>query len=301
MVPPHTPALVVPTHSVVEPRQDDESPAIPLVKYSALGRGRNSSVRGELYLYLLDYDRVTIESLDSVQPLDFSNPGVDPSNPIPTSDDDERQLRWIPRLGQANAASDLQELQLGDFDLERFLSSDLVPVAEGHLSLAGSLLMDRGTLFVDGVQRVASGDPLRYQFARLNDYQTVWEQAQYESVRWEAPFSDEQLIITLSSGDQGRERTLRLQPQDGLLDLKIANLELESLLGISNATPTALSTNADIDFATMYLYSRSLSPPAQAEPSASAGRELPVPIPSEPGGATRRCMGSQFNMMNLGN
>ncbi len=247
---PHLPAIVVRsdqvrTESFIEPDLEfagNDS--------STFGRARHS-------IYSFDDELLTLDGLSSdclqyaMSPLPKTANGANPPMPTPHNRHD---LMWVPPMAHASNA---QRPDCGAIDGARLLNDDLSPrdgvydEGEKKADLVGTVHIDRGHFYVDGVVSEGAA-PLNYGFrdagAAANDYE--WRQAIYARLLWDVECDDD-LELVLRHGESERRRSVQLASQGQRFDIVIANLELESLLGVGSiAPPTA---NADVDFAASYL------------------------------------------------
>lgn len=260
-VPPHVPALIVPTDTIIHSR--NKAPTMTFKTIGGPFAGRNYS------LFPFASERMKITGLDD-KGLKFTKSAVDVRNSnthLPADSDALRGLQWIPDISMANLKAGRDA---GPFNHDKFLNPDHTPATtRGSSRLAATLLVDSGDLYVDDVRR-EKGKPAMFEFKVPGERDAEWYQAVYSRLLWDGSFSGKRLTLNFQKGDQAQKAgLLELKPTAGWCEMYVANLELEALLGIGKPE-MKIDMNADIDGSIFYKFCKNVPTPEQGWPVAHA-------------------------------
>lgn len=255
-IPPHVPVIIVPTDSIIQ--SWNTAPAMTFQTKGGPFAGRSFS------MFLLRNERVRVNGLVGDN-LAYKHTKINPEEAGTLSPSvNVEELQWVPSMSLANGGG----RDVGKFNHEEFLNADETPAESGDVCLAATVVVDRGRLYVGDVRR-AEGVPIMYEFKVPEEEEPEWSQAVFSSLYWDAEISRERISIEfLPSYTEDRPAgQLDLRSLDGMCEMWVANLELETLLGVGRSAPR-MDLNADIDSSVFYLFSKNTPDPGTGMPVA---------------------------------
>jgi hypothetical protein len=284
---PHMACLIVPDEAVV----DIWSTKMPSMVFAAGRDGGKLHRLYELKGHGLKLDYSSKSGLKAISTVKGAQ--------APTTSADAQDLAWVAPLSEVGLPG------AGVFDAALIEQKHMLPAdpserkVAGLRGLAGLVTIDSGTLRVEDVVRsVTNGKPVVFKFRPMGHSQAAedkvpHEQAQGTRILLEDDVSDNVRLIfgRRNAGGPPQFEEVVLRPQSSGLHLRVANMELEEVLGLGNPFEPVKGGGVfpDPDFAIHYMLSKAWPFPSLPVPHLVGTKE------SGKGGSDREtCKGSRF-------